>query len=202
MSIDQVELHEVAIATATRASETEWEGVHAWLDHAEVLLAAKRQYGYGGFGEWWSTMVGALPRAYSKPWRSILLRAAQRCEAEGRPEMIATSILGRFSLERWANGGDGWTTDERTEPDVDLDDEYDGPVDDDEPEAESAAVHGKDEWYTPGWLFHALGLTFDLDACSPADRTYVSVPAHKWYTEVDDGLAQRWHGLVLSLIHI
>lgn len=53
-----------------------------------------------------------------------------------------------------------------------------------------------DEWYTPRWLFDALGLTFDIDTCSPADRTHVSVPAKRWYTIEDDGLAQPWSGTV------
>jgi hypothetical protein len=53
-----------------------------------------------------------------------------------------------------------------------------------------------DEWYTPPWLFDALGLTFDLDVCAPVDRTYSAVPAERFYTEENDGLAQPWDGLV------
>lgn len=53
-----------------------------------------------------------------------------------------------------------------------------------------------DEWYTPSWLFDALGLRFDLDVCAPVDRTYVSTPADRFLTEEDDGLAQPWDGLV------
>lgn len=52
-----------------------------------------------------------------------------------------------------------------------------------------------DEWYTPKWLFDALGLVYAIDVCSPVDRTHVSVPAESWYTEEDDGLAQDWAGL-------
>lgn len=50
------------------------------------------------------------------------------------------------------------------------------------------------EWFTPPEIFDALGLTFDLDPCSPGPDHWV--PARKVYTQADDGLAQPWHGLV------
>jgi hypothetical protein len=50
------------------------------------------------------------------------------------------------------------------------------------------------EWYTPRQIFAALGLTFDLDPCSPGPGHWV--PARQIYTEADDGLRQPWHGLV------
>lgn len=51
------------------------------------------------------------------------------------------------------------------------------------------------EWYTPPEIFDALGLTFDLDPCSPgAGKSFV--PAKKHYTIVDDGLASLWDGTV------
>ena len=53
-----------------------------------------------------------------------------------------------------------------------------------------------DEWYTPKWLFDALGLVFDIDVCAPIDTTYTNVPAKKYYTSEDDGLSQDWYGLV------
>lgn len=61
-----------------------------------------------------------------------------------------------------------------------------------------AVIAGRsdDEWYTPAWLFDALGLRFDLDVCAPLDRTYVSTPADRFFTEEDDGLAHDWDGLV------
>lgn len=47
------------------------------------------------------------------------------------------------------------------------------------------------EWYTPKYIFDALGLTFDLDPCSPgAGKSHV--PAKKHYTIDDDGLASPW----------
>jgi hypothetical protein len=54
----------------------------------------------------------------------------------------------------------------------------------------------RNEWYTPRWLFDALGLTYDLDVASPADRTLTAVPAHRYYTPDDDGLTAEWSGLV------
>lgn len=55
-------------------------------------------------------------------------------------------------------------------------------------------VGASDEWYTPPEIFAALGLKFDLDPCSPGVHHWV--PAHAHYTIDDDGLAQRWFGLV------
>lgn len=51
-----------------------------------------------------------------------------------------------------------------------------------------------DDWYTPPAIFDALGLTFDLDPCSPGIGHWV--PARKIYTKDDDGLSQPWHGLI------
>lgn len=52
-----------------------------------------------------------------------------------------------------------------------------------------------DEWYTPAWLFEALGVEFDLDPCSPGVPPS-SVPARSLYTKADNGLAREWHGSV------
>jgi ParB-like chromosome segregation protein Spo0J len=52
-----------------------------------------------------------------------------------------------------------------------------------------------DEWYTPRWIFDALGLRFDLDVCAPEDRTYVATPTERFLTSVDDGLAETWDGM-------
>lgn len=49
------------------------------------------------------------------------------------------------------------------------------------------------EWYTPPEIFEALGLTFDLDPCSPGPgRSYV--PTLKHYTIHDNGLLLPWAG--------
>lgn len=52
-----------------------------------------------------------------------------------------------------------------------------------------------DEWYTPSWLFKALGMEFDLDPCSPGVPPS-SVPAKKHLTKADNGLTACWHGSV------
>lgn len=75
----------------------------------------------------------------------------------------------------------------------------------DQAEAETLSVHALrreikddqgDEWYTPRWLLDALGLTYDLDVCAPADPALSAVAAHRHYTAADDGLAQPWTGTV------
>jgi hypothetical protein len=70
-------------------------------------------------------------------------------------------------------------------------------VDEDEGEyGDEDAIVKSDEWYTPGWLFDALGLTFDIDVCAPTDRTHVSTPARRFIDEHEDGLTAEWNGLV------
>lgn len=51
-----------------------------------------------------------------------------------------------------------------------------------------------DEWYTPPFIFDALGCQFDLDPCSPGPDHWV--PAKQIYTKDDDGLSKRWRGFV------
>lgn len=51
------------------------------------------------------------------------------------------------------------------------------------------------EWYTPAWIFEALGLQFDLDPSSPYDHE-TAVPAKTKYTVFDDGLKRPWFGRV------
>lgn len=52
-----------------------------------------------------------------------------------------------------------------------------------------------DEWYTPRYIFDALGETFDLDVASPSDGPR-HVPARRFLTPMDDGLATPWVGFV------
>lgn len=47
------------------------------------------------------------------------------------------------------------------------------------------------EWFTPKWIFDALGLEFDLDPCSPG-QGLSHVPAKRVYTKDDDGLISPW----------
>ena len=51
------------------------------------------------------------------------------------------------------------------------------------------------EWYTPPWLFEALGVDFTIDVCSP-EGGVAWIPAARYYTQDDDGLTQPWHGTV------
>lgn len=52
-----------------------------------------------------------------------------------------------------------------------------------------------DEYYTPPEVFEALGLTFDLDVCAPRGGI-PWIPARRYYSMDDDGLAQPWQGRV------
>lgn len=56
------------------------------------------------------------------------------------------------------------------------------------------AIGKSDEWYTPEYVFNALGCRFDMDVASPADRTFCSVPADRFITT--DSLKQDWTGFV------
>lgn len=52
-----------------------------------------------------------------------------------------------------------------------------------------------DDYYTPAWVFEALGLEFDLDVASPPIAPEW-IPAKRRYTIKDDGLTAPWDGLV------
>jgi len=52
-----------------------------------------------------------------------------------------------------------------------------------------------DDFYTPKWVFDALGLTFEIDVASPPDGPLFT-PCRRYFTQADDGLAQPWEGLV------
>jgi hypothetical protein len=55
------------------------------------------------------------------------------------------------------------------------------------------SIGQSDDWYTPPEIFKPLGLRFDLDPCAPVDRAqHYFVPADRFFTKIDDGLAQRW----------
>jgi DNA N-6-adenine-methyltransferase (Dam) len=53
----------------------------------------------------------------------------------------------------------------------------------------------KDDYYTPKAVFDDLGLQFDLDVCAPPGGV-PWIPAHRFLTVEDDGLAQPWEGRV------
>jgi hypothetical protein len=50
------------------------------------------------------------------------------------------------------------------------------------------------EWYTPPYIFEALGCRFDLDPASPGAEIVPWIPADRCYTREDDGLKQPWTG--------
>ncbi len=50
-----------------------------------------------------------------------------------------------------------------------------------------------DEWYTPRYIFDALGAEFDLDVAAPPEGPR-HVPAEKWLSV--DGLNAEWSGFV------
>ena len=50
-----------------------------------------------------------------------------------------------------------------------------------------------DEWYTPKYIFDALGTAFDLDVAHPGDAA-CHVPARRWITR--DSLSQAWEGFI------
>jgi len=52
---------------------------------------------------------------------------------------------------------------------------------------------GKDEWLTPPEIVSSLG-EFDLDPCSPIVRPWET--AKNYYTILDNGLLNQWHGRV------
>jgi hypothetical protein len=51
------------------------------------------------------------------------------------------------------------------------------------------------DYYTPKWLFDSMGLEFDIDVCAPV-HGIPWIPAKRWFSQADDGLAQEWGGLV------
>ena len=51
-----------------------------------------------------------------------------------------------------------------------------------------------DEWYTPKYVFDALGCSFDLDVASPEDAALTQVPASEWLFH--DSLNEPWFGFV------
>lgn len=60
------------------------------------------------------------------------------------------------------------------------------------------AAHEKpgksDEWYTPGYIFDALDVRFDMDVAAPQDRTHVTTPTSRFITA--NSLEQIWDGFV------
>lgn len=51
------------------------------------------------------------------------------------------------------------------------------------------------DWYTPKWIFDAMGVRFDLDPCQPIGGIEW-IPADKYYTINHNGLKSPWDGFV------
>jgi hypothetical protein len=57
------------------------------------------------------------------------------------------------------------------------------------------SVGATDEWYTPAYVFGAMGVIFDLDPAHPGEATpWCSVPAREVYSS--GGLERPWRGFV------
>jgi len=56
-----------------------------------------------------------------------------------------------------------------------------------------ASQGASDEWYTPAYIFEALGVRFDLDAAAPEGGP-LHVPASEWFWH--DSLNEPWFGFV------
>lgn len=51
-----------------------------------------------------------------------------------------------------------------------------------------------DEYYTPKYVFDALGCRFDMDVAAPVERQFVSTPTDHFITE--DSLNAEWNGFI------
>lgn len=52
------------------------------------------------------------------------------------------------------------------------------------------------EWYTPKYIFDALGCRFSMDVCSPGADIVPWIPADTHLTVTDNGLSASWDGMV------
>lgn len=51
-----------------------------------------------------------------------------------------------------------------------------------------------DDWFTPAYVFDALGCSFDLDVATPPQGVGTFVPTSDWISEAS--LQRPWHGFV------
>lgn len=59
----------------------------------------------------------------------------------------------------------------------------------------SRNLAASDDRYTPPWVFHNMGIEFDIDVCSPIGGIRW-IPARRYFTIEDDGLTRPWTGRV------
>ncbi len=55
-------------------------------------------------------------------------------------------------------------------------------------------VGSTDEWYTPPYVFNALGCSYDLDVASPGQAATPWIPAVRYIQR--DSLSEQWEGFV------
>jgi hypothetical protein len=172
--LELFELTDAVRATAARIAEGEVVNAEDKLDLAEQMWEARRRFkGDREYGRWWSS-TGI--KNYGWTWRAVLVKAGERIAGAGRPALQLLEGGGEFSIERYAQTGNGWIT-----------------GDDDTPSAN--ASHGTDEYFTPAWIFEELGVRFDLDVAAPPGGVDY-LPADRYYTADDNGLAAPWDGTV------
>lgn len=53
---------------------------------------------------------------------------------------------------------------------------------------------GPVEYYTPKYIFDAMGVTFDLDVAAPEDLTHIHTPSYQYIK--NDSLNKAWFGFV------
>ena len=62
--------------------------------------------------------------------------------------------------------------------------------------AHESTYNESKEWYTPRYIFDAMGLEFDLDPCSPGKDIVPWIPVIRHLTWADDGLNAHWEGRI------
>lgn len=60
--------------------------------------------------------------------------------------------------------------------------------------AHEQSIGATDEWYTPAWIFEALGCEFDMDVASPGASVVPWIPAKQHITE--RSLETEWKGFL------
>lgn len=55
------------------------------------------------------------------------------------------------------------------------------------------AIGQSDEWYTPAYIFDALGVRFDMDVAAPMNGP-PHVPCNEWF--YDGSLSKGWRGFI------
>ena len=54
------------------------------------------------------------------------------------------------------------------------------------------------DYYTPKYIFDAIGLEFDIDVAAPVSGIPY-IPAKRWFSQLEDGLQQDWGGCLVYM---